>query len=389
MDRTEEIKDILLKIKAEDPESFARFSSEHAICFTEANGDWLFPALYEFYTEDVKNSRVVRLLQELGMLFHNENLNEPFADITTLDRSLCLDESKVFEYIVKQQKLASADIKNVENLRTPYKTKTKVLPFRHISPIDHDWLMIEYGGIAHPYILADIAGVLIYSKKIKESFYYLRRSVSLLTEFPNKFWNSELAIAGATNTFRLIRLMFPSHRLDQIALFRKIFKYNYLYLTRMACITRDELMKQTAYVNRAELVSHRCAYLFLPLFQNPDLLYISDLYHAHYCNETAMFNSVVSGKNYYMQSLTYYQNGSLWSNDTGGYVDIEDKNYGQIVREKKLVSIMNAHSFMQEIIKSQEFLTSSDIAAIFSLIENEYKTNFKSFRNRVLNFEKY
>ena len=389
MDRTEEIKDILLKIIAEDPESFARFSSEHAICFTDANGDWFFPALYEIYTEDVKNSRVVRLLQELGMLFHNENLNEPFADITTLDRSLCLDESKVFEYIVKQQKLASADIKNVENLRTPYKTKTKVIPFRHISPIDHDWLIIEYGGIAHPYILADIAGVLIYSKKIKESFDYLRRSVSLLTEFPNKFWNSELAIAGATNTFRLIRLMFPSHRLDQIALFRKIFKYNYLYLTRMACITRDELMKQTAYVNRAELVSHRCAYLFLPLFQNPDLLYISDLYHAHYCNETAMFNSVVSGKNYYMQSLTYYQNGSLWSNDTGGYVDIEDKNYGQIVREKKLVSIMNAHSFMQEIIKSQEFLTSSDIAAIFSLIENEYKTNFKSFRNRVLNFEKY
>lgn len=389
MDRTEEIKDILLKIKAEDPESFARFSSEHAICFTEANGDWLFPALYEFYTEDVKNSRVVRLLQELGMLFHNENLNEPFADITTLDRSLCLDESKVFEYIVKQQKLASADIKNVENLRTPYKTKTKVLPFRHISPIDHDWLIIEYGGIAHPYILADIAGVLLYSKKIKESFDYLRRSVSLLTGFPNKFWNSELAIAGATNTFRLIRLMFSSHRLDQIALFRKIFKYNYLYLTRMACITRDELMEQTAYVNRAELVSHRCAYLFLPLFQNPDLLYISDLYHAHYCNETAMFNSVVSGKNYYMQSLTYYQNGSLWSNDTGGYVDIEDKTYGQIVREKKLVSIMNAQSFMQEIIKSQEFLTSSDIAAIFSLIENEYKTNFKSFRNRVLNLEKY
>lgn len=355
MDRTEEIKDILLKIKAENPESFARFSSEHAICFTEANGDWLFPALYEFYTEDVKNSRVVRLLQELGMLFHNENLNEPFADITTLDRSLCLDESKVFEYIVKQQKLASADIKNVENLRTPYKTKTKVLPFRHISPIDHDWLIIEYGGIAHPYILADIAGVLIYSKKIKESFDYLRRSVSLLTEFPNKFWNSELAIAGATNTFRLIRLMFPSHRLDQIALFRKIFKYNYLYLTRMACITRDELMKQTAYVNRAELVSHRCAYLFLPLFQNPDLLYISDLYHAHYCNETAMFNSVVSGKNYYMQSLTYYQNGSLWSNDTGGYVDIEDKTYGQIVREKKLVSIMNAQSFMQEIKKVRNF----------------------------------
>ena len=41
MNRTEEVKNILLKIQAEDSDSFARFSSEHAICFTEANGDWL------------------------------------------------------------------------------------------------------------------------------------------------------------------------------------------------------------------------------------------------------------------------------------------------------------------------------------------------------------
>ena len=68
-DRAEEIKDILMKIKAEDPNSFERFSAEHTICFTKANGDWLFPALYEFYTEEIKNSIVVGLLQELGLLF--------------------------------------------------------------------------------------------------------------------------------------------------------------------------------------------------------------------------------------------------------------------------------------------------------------------------------
>ena len=53
-------------------DSFARFSSEHAICFTEANGDWLFPALYDFYTEEVKKPSIIELLQELGMLFHND-----------------------------------------------------------------------------------------------------------------------------------------------------------------------------------------------------------------------------------------------------------------------------------------------------------------------------
>ena len=110
MVRTEGVKNILLKIQAEDPEAFARFSSEHAICFTEANADWLFPALYEFYTEDVKNPIAIGLLQELGMLFHYESIKEAFAEITTLDRSLCLDESNVFEYIVKQRRLASNDI---------------------------------------------------------------------------------------------------------------------------------------------------------------------------------------------------------------------------------------------------------------------------------------
>ena len=53
-----------MKIKAEDPNSFERFSAEHTICFTKANGDWLFPALYDFYSEEVKNPIVVGLLQE-------------------------------------------------------------------------------------------------------------------------------------------------------------------------------------------------------------------------------------------------------------------------------------------------------------------------------------
>ena len=71
------IKDVIEKIQAEDNEAFARFSSKHAICFTEANGDWLFPALYDFYTEEVKNPTIIEMLQELGLLFHHESMKEP------------------------------------------------------------------------------------------------------------------------------------------------------------------------------------------------------------------------------------------------------------------------------------------------------------------------
>lgn len=386
MNRIEEVKDILLKIQAEEPVSFARFSSEHAVCFTEANGDWLFPALYDFYTEEVKNPYITGLLHKLGMLFHKESMKGPFSEITTLDRSLCLDESNIFEYIVKQQKLASDDTKNVEHLKTPYKTKSEVLPFRHISPIDHDWLIIEYGGIAHPYILADIASVLIYSQKIKESFDYLRRSVNLLTEFPNKFWNSELALTGAANTFRWLRLMCQ----DDFNLSRKIFKYSYLYLTRMACITRDDLLEQSAYVNRAALVKMPLAYTFLPfLGQIPDFLYISDLYYAHFCNQTAMEVSILTNSNYYMKSLTYYRNASLWPNDTGGYADMTDETYEQLVERKHKVAIMNAYEYWKEFNRGEDVFTKTDIDRIFMLIEHEHNKNFNRFRNNILNFKKY
>ena len=383
MDRIEEVKDILMKIQIEDSESFAKFSSEHASCFTEANGNWLFPALYEFYTEEVKNPVIVELLKELGMLFHSESIKAPFAEITSLDRSLCLDESNVFEYIINQQRLASKDIKNVEYLKSPYRTKTEVLPFRHISPIDFDWLIIEYGGIAHPYILADIAGILIYSQKIEESFCYLRRSLNLLTEFPNKHWNSELAVTGAANTFRWLRLMCQ----DDIDLSRKIFN---LYLSRMACITRDNLLEQSAYVNRADLVKMPLAYTFLPFIgQNPDLLYISDLYYAHFCNQTATDVSIITNNNYYMKSLTYYRNASLWPNDTGGYLDMTDETYEQLVERIHKNAIMNAHEYWEELNRGEDILTESDTNRIFTLIELDYNNNFNRFRNNILNFNKY
>lgn len=380
------VKSMLERIQAEDQNAFARFSSEHAICFTEANGDWLFPAMYDYYTEEVRNPSITQILQELGMIFHNESQNAPIPEITSLDRSLCLDESQIYRYIIKQQEITSTDIKNVEPLKSPYKTKTGVLAFRHISPIDHDWLIIEYGGIAHPYILADIAGVLIFSQKIKESFDYLRRSVNLLTKFPNKFWNSELAITGAANTFRWLRLMCQY----DINLSRKLFKYNYLYLTRLACITRDDLLEQSAYVNRAALVMVPLAFSFLPfLGQDPACLYISDLYYAHFCNETAQKVSVLTNSNYYQKSLTYYQHGSLWPNGSGGYTDIAEETYLELVERKHEVALMNANEYLLEFKSGTDVLNESDIERIFMFIESEYSNHYNRFRDNILKFNKY
>lgn len=86
-------------------------------------------------------------------------------------------------------------------------------------------------------------------------------------------------------------------------LYRKIYSYDYLYLTKLACTTNDEIFQQEAYVNRASIAMDSMARYIIPININPDLLYISDMYYAHYCNELATQISISSGWKYNMKSL--------------------------------------------------------------------------------------
>lgn len=380
------VKQYLCEIRDKDPDSFSRFSLEHNVCFTEGYGDWLFPALYEFYTIEIKNPSITKLVISLGMLLHTEAQRIPMHELTSLDRSLCLDESTVWSYILDLQRYNGTNL-DYKELKNPYKTRKSYVAMNQISSQYLDALVIKYGGYANPYILADLAGIYINSYDFMTSIGYLRRSMNQLIEFPNKYWNSELALTGAINTLRWIRLM--SYDVD-VNISRKIFKYNYLYLSRLACIARNELLEQSAYVNRAALVMEPMAYLFLPyLGQNPECLYISDLYYAHFCNQTATEASVISNNNYYRQSRTYYQNASLWPNDSGGYADIEDESYGDLVERKHKVAVLNAWAYLKELRQGKDKLTICDLNNIFETIETSCKKESSVFRDKVLHYKKY
>ncbi len=90
-----------------------------------------------------------------------------------------------------------------------------------------------------------------------------------------------------------------------------------------------------------------------------------------------------------MKSLTYYRNASLWPNDTGGYLDMTDETYEQLVERIHKNAIMNAHEYWEELNRGEDILTESDTNRIFTLIELDYNNNFNRFRNNILNFNKY
>lgn len=165
--------------------------------------------------------------------------------------------------------------------------------------------------------------------------------------------------------------------------------YDYLYLTKLACTTSDEVFQHEAYVNRASIVMGTLARLVIPFNINPDLLYISDTYYAHYCNDLAERMSTESGWRYNMKSLTFYQHASIKPNDTGGYVDIEDKTYGEIVSEKHEQAKFIADLFYRNIYTEIDNLTTSDIESLFKILQRECRYKYREMRNRVLNFKSY
>lgn len=380
-----DIKEILDKIASINPKAFEDFSSSHPLCFQPKKGNWLFPMMFDYYVNTIKDETITNLMIELGTKLHNSCRDIHMAEITHIDRSLCIDDSYVEDYVIKIQKAHNKDPKFID-LNSPWRTRGINLSLYEIPISLLNSIIFEYKDKEHPYILADIAGIYIYSQRFTEALNYLYRSVELLIHFPNRFWNSDYGIVGAVNTFRLLLLMCP---LSDLNLYRKLFAYDYMYLTKLACTTEDDVFQQDAYVNRASIVMNPIAKTVLPIHINPGLLYISDMYYAHYCNELAESISYSSGWKYNMKSLTYYQNGSIKPNGSGGYVDTEEKTYNEIVSDKHKQAIQIAYHFYLRILEGCDALESEEIESLFRLIQYELRYNFKSIRNRVLNYKKY
>ena len=385
MEDNQYIKEILQKIELEDACAFSRFAQEYPVCFQEKKGNWLFPMMSEFYTNEIHNENVISLLQELGLYMHNCCKKQEMHEVTRIDRSLCIDDSYIENYVLKVQKCQSS-IPKFKDLNSPWRTRGISLSLYEMPTILMNSIIFEFKDYEHPYILADIASMYIYGQKLEESLNYLYRSLKQLVAFPNRYWNSEYGLAGAANTFRLLLLLCPQNNLE---LYKKIYMYDYLYLTKLAYTASDEVFQHEAYVNRASIVMGTLARLVIPLNINPDLLYISDTYYAHYCNELAEMISVSSGWKYNMKSLTYYQHASIRPNDTGGYADIEDKTYGEIVSEKHEQAKSIAFMFFTQICAGHNNITDTDIESLFKILQHEYRYNYKAIRNRTLNFKTY
>ena len=75
--------------------------------------------------------------------------------------------------------------------------------------------------------------------------------------------------------------------------------------------------------------------------------------------------------------------------NTGGYVDIEEKTYNEIVSAKHEQAKSIALLFYTGICAEDGKLTSRNIESLFKILQYECRYNYKETRKRVLNFKSY
>lgn len=96
------IKELLEELQSLDNDAFEKFASRCSICFQKGKENWLFPMLFEYYYNTVHDERAIKLIVELGKNLHNDCISKPFFEITHIDRSLCIDDSFVEDYVKPQ-----------------------------------------------------------------------------------------------------------------------------------------------------------------------------------------------------------------------------------------------------------------------------------------------
>ena len=191
---------------------------------------------------------------------------------------------------------------------------------------------------------------------------------------------------GGANTFRQLFIMCKALKDTDYKDVRFFLKLYYLFTTRLTKIAKDKVVQITAYANRADIAFNVFSQYIFPLGFDSKLLYVSDLYYAYSCNEFAPEFSSITGNRFLTRSLTYYRHGSLWPNDTGGYIDGDDRTYREIVESKQVQALGIAYDFFISYKQGAFQLDRKDLNALFKRISYEIRYNYNSFKDKVLDF---
>lgn len=233
------------------------------------------------------------------------------------------------------------------------------------------------------------------AKNFSSGLPILKEGVKSIASYPHHYWDNKIGIEGAIWLIGdLLFLLGNSLRGSDLKEENtKLSKLLFLYMSRYIYMTGSNVKTIDFYANRARVVRDN-QIEFIGIFGlgvNPDIQFISDMYLAYQVGVKYQLTSIPSIMQLMWESKKMYEHGSHIPNHTGGYKDIEDRTWMELVSIGEIRSINLASELLKEFESYQLNISDKSLNKIFEVLSEKHKDQFEeyssSLRKKKLNIK--
>ncbi|MCB9211839.1 MAG: hypothetical protein H6609_20950 [Ignavibacteriales bacterium] len=350
--------------------------------------------LIESFRQNISQKR--ELSEEEAILFkhiiecaENEIYSNSELKISIVNKVKIPNENFLKEFQSDFQSIKTDDLFFEQINKGKYKTVKEYISLHGVDGKGLTELYDKYKDFNHPYIYNLISEPLIQAKNFSNGIAILKKSLKYAFRYPNYFWDSLNGVNACASSLYQIQFLLGRDGLMELNktinnFETKLLKLIFLYLSRVIYMSANNLLSIDAYSNRARIVRDY-NYQFMMIFGlgvNPDIQYISDKYLAY---ATATKNNLVGEPFIQLMwdSMKMYRHGSHIPNSTGGYQDIEDATWMQLVQRGHLRSINISEKILREFENYELNFTNSEIDYICNYAMQKNKDDFENYIKKI------
>lgn len=343
-----------------------------------------FASQQYYYSDDLRIS--IQIAKEK----FSEFVEQSHLGIHSINKTKCIDDASIIctfhneaygdekpEYLFKK-----ADVQH-------YRTITEKIAYQKV---DFSPLVEKYISHYHPYVNMEIASAFINAKQYDIGLPFLQKVLSYVFNYPNIYWDNPTALYSCAEGIHMMQYLLGRAGMDALDYIIPDSKYRllqlaYLYISRAIYMCDEDIASHGKWdgehipaglINKLNFLSIRANLVydyrteFSVIFGigiNPDIQYIAD--KATASSIADRYGLSIIFEECFKDAMKMYRYGSLIPNDTGGYVDIEDATFGELIERGNIRSEDLANQLLKLYRESYFVLGESELAECIWFIKDK------------------
>lgn len=342
------------------------------------------------------------LMLKIVMEMYDEIQEKSDNGMHFINRTIQVNDSEILKQFAEDTKGLYKEgwkFKNAANQH--YKTITERIAYKEV---DYSGIVDQYIDCDHPYICSRIALAYLNAKIYDVGLVFLQKALSHVFSYPNVYWHNPTALYGCVDALYEFQFLLGREGMDSLDVKIKggtatILKCLYLYLSRaiyMGDSDNQSVNSENIPITKAAKLDYLCnranlvydySFDFQSLFGigvNPDIQFLSDKATAYYLSQE--YGLEIMFQDAFNDAMKMYQHGSLIPNYSGGYSEIEEATFAELIQRGQIRADKYAQELYEEYSNGDFYISHSDLADCIAYLKerlvDETPLSFSEFLDR-------